>query len=372
MVTAYQPDSHFNQALAINGQSPMWRGVYATGGYTLEQIRDTHIPQVIALNPKPSACLVGGGTNNVKTDGTGTGFVPSAAVAVVAQMCATLIANGIRPILQTIPSRADNTTINANVDKYNRALSQYARTNGFDVIDYHKALVDPATGDYKTGLGQTDKVHPNFLGCQVMARAAQSVWSRFPKVNPPLAEHKFDSTNLIPSGYGVFLTDTNADGIADGWSSFSGTGWTPSIVTDAAGVKWQRITITSSLSSNTVLQWNASGLCVPGDVIELCARVQSSGFEAAFVPPAGTGGGSGPSWTLDANPVGSGSDLAGAYACHGDLADAVLYGRLTVPAGATGQIKVSMTVATPAPASGTPYVQFAQVALRNLTTLGLA
>lgn len=368
--TAYQPDNHFAQALILSGQSPLWHQVYAAGGYTLEQIRDTFVANVLALTPRPSACLVLGGTNNVKTDGTGTGYVVTDSIAVIQTICDTLAAASIVPILATIPPYGALTAINVNVDKFNRHLKSFAATRGYDLIDYHAALVDPTTGVFQTGLCQTDNVHPSYKGANVMALAAASFWTRFPRIAAPIADHKLDSTNKIDSGKGLFVADTNADGISDGWASFSGTGMTFTRVADGS-LTWQRITMPSTGTGTGLLQWSATSLCSAGDIIELCGRVQTSGFTAAVVAPGGAGsGGTGPSWSMSASIMPTNDVLSPSYAIHTDVADGVLYGRIAAPAGATGQIKVNIFI-TGQPASGSVWAQWTNIALRNLTTLGL-
>lgn len=37
--------------------------IRATGGYNMAQISDTHLLEVLALNPRPDACIVYAGTN---------------------------------------------------------------------------------------------------------------------------------------------------------------------------------------------------------------------------------------------------------------------------------------------------------------------
>lgn len=374
--TSYQPDNHYSLALALAGQSPLWLGAFSAGGYTLEQIRDTFVPQVLAMTPVPAAALILGGTNNAGA-ASGVGFVTSAAIAVVQQICQSLATKAIVPILATIPPRGDNTTVNQNVDKFNRALKRFAAVNGYDLIDYHRVLVDPSTGVYKAGYCQTDNIHPSFKGCKAMAQAAAPFWaSRFPRSVPPIADHKLDTSNLISSGAGLFVADSDADGLSNGWASFSGTGMTFSRVLDPDGLTyWQRITMGTAGSGNALLQWSNTGLCAAGDVIELCARIQTNGFEAATVDPStGGSGGTGPSWYLTAAipPGNSGNDvMAPAYSIHTDVTDGVVYGRFPAPAGATGQIKVNLQVAGH-PAVGTVWVQYANIALRNLTALGIA
>jgi hypothetical protein len=56
---------------------------------------------------------------------------------------------------------------------------------------------------------------------------------------------------------------------------------------------------------------------------------------------------------------------------HCDVPDGVIYGRATVGSDSNGAIRVSMST-TGLPASGSCKVRWANLAVRNLTALGLA
>jgi lysophospholipase L1-like esterase len=198
-------DSPMAYAAALSGARTLHRGSTATGGFTLKQIRDTHLPVVVAMTPKPAACIVLGGTNNV---GASASFVLADAIAVLAQIYDGLEAAGIRPIACTIPPRGDSATVNALADKYNRSVRKLAASRGYALADYHRVLTDPATSSYRAGLGQTDKIHPSYLGTKVMGQALSSALvSSLPFTTPPLGEHLADATDLL-AGAGLFLIRT--------------------------------------------------------------------------------------------------------------------------------------------------------------------
>jgi lysophospholipase L1-like esterase len=358
-------NTHQNFAFFNSGGRLRWGGVAgAAGGYTIEQIRDAFVSQVIAYSPQIAACIVLAGTNNVGNTGT---FNLATSMTALNQIYTSLMAAGIRPIACTIPPRGDNSTVNGLVDKFNAAVRLNALTLGLDLIDYHKVLTDPATGVYKGGYCLADNIHPSYLGHKKMGEyAASALASKFPALLPYLVEHPVDATDAL-AAKGLFLTDTNADGVANNWSLIGGgTGQTYSIVTDADGVtKWQRITVPSTATGSGLLQCIVNGVGSPGDVVELTARVQTSGFDAVVTPTSTA------TWGVEGTLTSAPADINAAAGIYCDVADAVIAQRVTIGAGWTGQIKVNLALNN-APASGSVWAQFANVSVRNLTTLGLA
>lgn len=365
-------EGYLSRACAENGQVPMFRGTFATGGFTLAQIQSTHLPTVLALDPKPLACVILGGTNDAGAN-NGVGFSVTTTLATLDAICESLRGAGIQPILATLPPRGNVTAISQAVSNYNRALVRYASTKGYDVVDYNKVLVNTATGNFLTGLAQSDETHPSFKGVKLMGQALAPVLKAMqkPSIAAPRPSHAADPTNLLGT-QGHFLIDTNADGIADGWSNAVPRGATFTVVNDADGVtKWQRITQPSSATGNNTLQKTVNSVVAPGDVIELIARVQTSGFDAALVAPTGTTGGTGPGYTFSATATGAATVYEPIYNWHTDITDGLVYLRGVVPAGATGALSVNLQISA-MPVSGSVWAQFAEVCVRNLTTLGLA
>jgi hypothetical protein len=163
------------------------------------------------------------------------------------------------------------------------------------------------------------------------------------------------------TGYGLFLNDTNSDGVADGWTKITNAAY--SITTDADGTKWQTITRDSS-SAGALMQISVNSAVNPGDVVEIAARVRTSGWDAAVTPTSTL------NWTLSCQFVGASLFAVPAYSLHCDLTDGVVVQRVVVGAGATGQIKVNLQIFGN-PASGSVMIQFGNVTVRNLTALGV-
>lgn len=360
-----------SRACAEAGQNPLFRGTFATGGYTLAQILSTHVPTVVALSPKPWAAVILGGTNDAGAS-SGVGFSVSTAIGTLTSICNALRAANIQPILATLTPRSDTSLVNQNVGNYNRALWRFALANGYDVVDYNKVVVNPATGGFLTGYAQSDNIHPDFKAVKIMGTELARVFDGMqkPSVAPTRATHSADPTNLL-GAQGHFQVDTNADGIADGWSNAVPRGATFTVVSDPDGVtKWQRITQPSSATGNNLLQKSISSVVAVGDIIEAVCRIQTSGFDNALVAPSGLTGGTGPQFTFSVGLTGATHDLEPAYNWHTDLTDGLVYLRGVVPSGATGGITINLQ-ASGVPVSGSVWMQYTEVCVRNLTTLGL-
>jgi lysophospholipase L1-like esterase len=305
-------------------------GIYATGGITAAKMRDLHLPQVLALNPAPGACILFCGTND-------TGVVDrlwnlSYMKAVLKEMARSLMNAGIAPILVTIPPHDDFTAYTANSEEWNSYVRQFVIQHNLPLFDTDTAVTDP-DNTYKTGY-TTDGLHPTATGYEAMVNQAiaDGLPNIFPVNDPTLltARTTGDLTNIINDGtlnLGMFTTDTNADGVSDGFTTSGQTisraitsGWSagePMVF--SARVK------TTSITSLAV-GWSLTVQCtVPG----------------GFTYPDGTSGtlveNGIVTWTFDANgllsvqftiPVGTTAVTARATLASGT----VTYSRVT-PAG---------------------------------------
>jgi lysophospholipase L1-like esterase len=378
------PDSYLMYALVASGARVPFRGIFATGGYTVQQIRDTHLPQVLALSPRPAAAVVMALTNNL----TSPNFV--ADTAAYLEIIDGLVEVGIEPIIQTIPPRGDSSSANTEADKLNRWLRSVAAARGHRLSDLHKAVTDPATtlATFRTGYGQTDGIHLSFLGTKKAGvnALAPVLTAMFPSSAPPVAMSKSQAGNLL-GALGMLYTDarnsgneTAGDGIADGFRNFGASVAvnTYTIGTDADGYGYQRIVIPATTGGNVNLQTNniatLTGAVAVGDVVEFSCRVKAEGFEANLAAPITTNGGVGPAWSIlvEYQDTGSGWNnlLRLPYVAHCDV-DGYIWGQRPIPASANGNLRLSLT-ATGATSQPNPMtLEFGQLNYANLTALGI-
>lgn len=334
-------------------------GVYNTSGYRLDQIRDSVLPRLLAVPTirQAGTVVLLGGTNDV-----GQSYTVAQSMQAISDIYTALDARGIRLVLCTIPPRNDSG--NTGVGPLNYAIQAFAETNGLDVLPFHAALVNPATGQYQAALQVGDGVHPSTAGMKAMADAAITAGfgSLLPIRSTPTVKSPVDGTDLL-GGKGLFLTDSNSDGVADNWNiggNFSAI--TRSIVTPSGGDglagNWAR-TVVAAGTTGGFAYLQATGAITPGGtpLLELALRVRITGATSTGATPSiqliPTGGA-----TADATTFGYGTDIDGVITLEQQLR-----------ADDTGW-KVSVNFAIPS--TGSVTVDVGEVAVRNLTALGLA
>ena len=142
----------------FSGHNYCGRGI---GGQTSAQMLMRFTADVIDLHPK--AVVIMSGTNDVAHN---TYWVePSKVVDNVVAMCLLARANGIVPIISSIPPCASfrwNPEIKdaaQTIVDINKQLRAYAEANGIVYVDYHVALADKHDGFTKEL--SDDGCHPN-------------------------------------------------------------------------------------------------------------------------------------------------------------------------------------------------------------------
>lgn len=341
-------------------------GQYGYPSQTIATIRDSALPVVLALPDaqKPGTVIVLAGTNDVSS-----GITAAQSMTALDGIYTGLRNAGIRMICCTIPPRSDDTTANGNVGRFNMAIRKFAADRGLALLPFHSALVDPTTGGYLAAYNNGDGIHPSPAGMAAMADAAigSGIADSFPVGQVETAASILDPTDLLAGG-GLNLTDSNTDGLADVWNFNGGaatattTLLTPTVFEGVVG-KWQRFTTTGGTAGQQhYFQAYATVSSNVGDLISLTGRFRVTGATAAGFPasqPITFGvderGGSG----YDGTTVGTSIDRDGFFNCE-----------IRATAAATSFVT---SVTTWAPGNATIVnVDVAQVAVRNLTALGLA
>lgn len=354
-----------------------YRGSYASGGFTIEQVRDTHLPTVLALDPPPAAVRVMAGTNNMPTLNLAN------ALAAYKEITDALVGAGIRPIICTIPPRT-NVSWSGNIDLFNQTLRSLAAHEGLDLVDYHEVLTNPATGGFRPGYGRLDDVHPDVLGYRACADLlAATLRKRFPTVSAPLADSTTEAGNLL-GATALFLTDTRTtggetagNGIADGFINTGSAGNVFTRVTDPSGYGHQVAQVPVGSAANVNLLSNQVtglvGSVSAGEHVEFAVEITAQGFERNLIAPTTVGPGStGPWWYIEVayfNGTNWSSTLFRSYLMRCDVTDGVFWMRGVVPADATGDVR--WLVATVGPPTVAPLVlDVTRPALKNLSRIG--
>jgi hypothetical protein len=326
-------------------------GVAATGGYTAEQIRTTHVPTIIANASRGDIVAVLAGTNNeVAGDLAATKMT-------LLGIYADLEAAGLLPLPCTVPPNKNP----ANYVAFSQALNAFVQRNaaekGYSVADFYSVTVDTATNSYLAAYDSGDNTHPSAAGAWAMGvELARAVRVRVPACTPGVLY----TTNAYPSGLlhptnSVMLTDTNSDGIPDFWGLLSSAGTsTKTLTTDAAYIG-KKFTITRG-DTNINVKTGAFTL-VPGNRVLFGVKFTAT--------PAASG-----TWSIRLENVGGSGAMAG-YASIPTVSGtaSVVLWDFVVPAGwPTYSFRVDIYANT---GVGTA-LEVGQVTVRDLTAEGIA
>lgn len=292
---------------------------------------------------KPNAVVVMAGRNDINQS-VGLATFQANMLAIFSKIRAI----GAIPVIGLIPpvnTPADKPT----TVKWNTWLRYYAAASGIIVLDFYTLLVDPATGSYAAAYN-TDGTHPSHSGYVAMGQlCADKLAPLLPAWGPPLAVDNGNTAQLYSSNP-VLLTDTNGDGVPDGWFAYGGsTGYAHALVTDAAVPgKLMQITQTANASLRA-MQRGFTAFSV-GDKVALCGVITTDGGIRAQVKVTFTGNGGTANAADFTVPVTRG----------------LFHQEYTIPTGTTS-VMVDL-IAHP----GTGVVSWGQVTPVNLTALGLA
>jgi lysophospholipase L1-like esterase len=235
---------------------------YATGGYTIANAISTLVPLMLAATQLPTHAIFLIGINDIMTSRT-----QEQMQADYTTMIEMAVSRKITPIICGL---IGSDTHKANILLFNDWLMDYAHSNGFVYIDTYTPFVD-ADGDVETGYLQ-DSVHPTSLGSYVLAN---TVYDKLPLLST-------DRPSVIPGGENLllnpnFITDTDADGLADSWAyTGSGATGTFALVDHPLLGKWQQINITGGSSESSFVWARQSSITAgysAGDTLELSLDV---------------------------------------------------------------------------------------------------
>lgn len=180
-------------AMGLSGGRLRYAGQAATGGYTSAQIKSTHLPSAVAA--KPTFCVIMCGRNDVRT------LVPSATTLQnIQDMCTTLIAAGIEPVLCSMAAQSGNS---AEVEQLryevNKGIRDYANSMRLVFVDLDR-VTRTGDGQWIAGYNQ-DVSHPTPVGCMAMAKElVNSLLGRLPAIMPIRPGVATGNGNLLPNG----------------------------------------------------------------------------------------------------------------------------------------------------------------------------
>lgn len=187
----------------------------------------------------------------------------------IAQLVDLGLSVGLRVRLFAMPP---NDTSIANAVKFREITGAVAVKKGVDFYDPWQTCVNPATSGFLAA-DTVDGVHPSAAGHTKAGQAVVAALAIPTTHNIALPVQNAANGGMMANP--LFVTDTNADGLADGWG-FSGGG-VPSLVAGTFGNK-QRFTATG-LTGPTYIQNNPILTVVPGNVYSVKGKLTVSGTD---------------------------------------------------------------------------------------------
>lgn len=246
----FSGDNWLNWACVLSVGALTWGGVSALGGITSGTCIDKYLPAIIAA--KPRFCAVHVGTNDYGQTGYATDG--STTRANLLTIYTTLLAAGIIPIATAFLPKASLTGASASIQqRLTLWVAKTARRLGIPYCDWSPQLFkSDGTGAWVSAAYSSDGTHMLEPAAKLMGASLLSSiqpWltpgvNYFAHVqnNSNLTSHTPCSTNALN------LTDTNADGLADGWYLNTGAG-TPTLTAMSASEgmgNWQNFTATGA------------------------------------------------------------------------------------------------------------------------------
>lgn len=300
---------------------------------------------------KPDVVLLVGGTYD--TDPANAQGVTFAQYKTnVASFITQVRAMGALPVVSTVLPYATNSARMRNIETWNIWLRAWCAANAVPLLDSYAILVDPATGGIQAAL-TSDNLHANAAGDKLLGQALVDLLAaRLAPYAATLPQQSADTGNLFANG--LFLTDTNADGLADSWSKTANMVATRVTGDTAIKGNWQRFA-DSDAAQGFVASNVAGGTWAVGERLAFCGRIAHH---------VGT---SNKAMRLQLNFTG-GTPNSAKYInlWNTELASGTFYHELVIPAGTTG---ISLNLYREAGTQGDGWTQLAQMGLYNLTRL---
>jgi lysophospholipase L1-like esterase len=341
-------------SLLSGGRLP-YAGIAATGGFTTQQIIDTHLPTMLAAirAGRVGTVAVLCGTNDI-----GASVPVSTITANLAYIYSQLRSAGAQVVACMLTPRESSpgvADIGANRAALSRVNAWIASRKNVLIADFHTPLVT-AAGLWVSGMNG-DNVHPATAGAKVMGQVLADVLAKTPTSTPWLA-----ATSESTSGAGYsqignpLMTDTNADGTPDGVTA---SGATCSTNTTGTGLRGNYLRAAAQSAATGFVTVGNGVAAAVGDSLVFSARVRSAVESLSGSCDIGL-------WSAPSNAT----HIATLAAWDRDIPDgAVLSFVAQVPAKGTDP---NVTLMLKARGAAGAYVEVAQVTGINATALALA
>ena len=246
--------------------------VQAQSGIAASTVRDRYLPAVLQdwASPygiKPNYCVVLIGVNDASLSVPFT-MTQKAMLSIWRRLARA----GVEPILCTLTPRSSMTAGHLLISQWVR---WYANRHGLKLLDFaaQSTIAHNNSGNWLSGLSD-DNLHPNETGAKAMGSYVSAKFTEWGinQWTPPFASLNADTQNLYSTSNALLVTDTNADGVPDGWT-ISGTSATSALAAASTGLG-NEMTLTSA-SANATLT-SGDGAATAGSWVVMSARISST------------------------------------------------------------------------------------------------
>lgn len=231
-------------------------------GNTSTQMLARFQTDIVAKAPK--WCFIGGITPN----DAGNAISVATTLSNVMAMVAAARNAGIRPVV-ALGCPNDTTATRDHVLQANANMIQWCHANDVPMLDLYTPLAD--TDGTFVSANTSDGTHLSGTGARAVADYLKT---RLPAgmMDSPVLAVGTDTTNLVTNG--LFLTDSNADGVSDSWSTTGTATFSRTAVSAGEGAgQWQIIDIPSTTDAQIYQDVSV----VAGRTYEFACRFATSG-----------------------------------------------------------------------------------------------
>lgn len=333
--------------LAANGRIRHVRDA-AIPGQVTQQMIDRYASDVTPYAPLADELWIQTGTNDASTADTAPIYAAN-----LIRLAKLGQSDGLRVRLFTIPPK--NTAVARALEFRDVALS-VGEYLGIPTYDLWQGTISTTLNGQFNAADTIDGVHPSAAGHTKASTAGIALLGIDTTHNIALPVQNAPNGGLFANP--LFVTDSNADGVADGWFKSGGATWTASLVAGDFGNK-QRMVV-SNQTGDAVFQTTNTSV-TPGNKYELRGKISVSGL-------------AGGSWYLRFRWLTASSTAAGDwYPFHGAVNAAGEF-VLSQAAPATAaflaiQVRAALNSGQ---ASFSTQIDLEQFQLRDLTALGLS
>jgi len=319
--------------------------------------------QLPALAGEDVTTIIIGGAENDIQERVAAGNTVAQAMAILRPQLDALIAavhaRGAKPVLRTTAPHY-YTASHQHIVAWNHYVKMYGNIHGIPVADFYRVLVEPSTGNYKSGYSQEalgSAIHPNDTSTPLIAQEFIDTVAPGIYAKVPLSETSSDPGQLSVNP--AFLTLAGGAGsVPSSWTNVAVTNVTRSSAV-VAGIPGNvyRLTAAGSVAISQINGAAGGGTAidatdaVAGDVLEWSQTIISDG---------------GVAWTAQLAVFASSGNVYPGFSAITGAGTFSFVRRVVVPVGMT-LVQPQMYIA-----AGTGQVDFSHPSIRNLTREGLA